>query len=1360
MRQIQEIMTEKTLHESFPDLSILEFKVLGTIAYHGEIPARYHLRSLAQKSRYKEDDVLAAVDKLRRSDYILEGRVSPKYFFKVVDFIMKNIPQWENTYALMQTFRYDFSEYLWNLGKLISYEDWSGAVALKRPKTSIQHDRNSGMRMERYLANIISNKENGILARILIRDEVDALVTYRLEDLLRENRLTMEEISSVEDMISNAGMCLEDFEDQLNMYKYFVGGVSQITVSSGKKGKGDSCWSLAVKAIDRMYDNNLSDALGLFKASLSEHDKFSRVKGSFENRILSFFYAVCLVRCELSPHLTNIEITSLKSKFLHSRNVYYGRELAATRILLTYGTSEHPNCSTYVRNEVTTMIQEDPCPLTYIFADLLLAFFKCVKNDFSQMQSPSCGILKCELSGFVPIGVTEKEAVCAAFGGQSQLAQIRRRDPWQIAFSDIRRNILDSKKAEKRIVYFLDGLWLTNIIEQTKQEDGTWDSGISLSRKHFINEGYDTMNESDSRIAAQLRVRLAETPEAGTILNELCGSDRIFVGEPYKLPFKPASVEVEQPKVFFFAHGDSIGVSSNVPYDNNVLPKCIPTYLGDGRYSVILLNDLQRDILQKILQTDDLPLYAIEEVKLLVERLEDILEVDTDLVLAEAIPTVEGSGTISIRITPDDIAGGYELKMLAAPHPEGEIRYPAGEGDDVIYDQHNGMTVIVKRNLEMERANYEILHDFICESVGDVFTDFMSAKLSNPQSLLTLLEFAYEHQQNYLLEWPRGRELKFKGVMKPADVDVQVSTNTDWFTIQGKVNIPGHTLSFHELLEMYRKAEVGGYIQIGENEFMKMTEALRKNIEQLDNVIVGEHRSSKEDKVGKYDVGALAEILGDEGGLHAQMDEGFLGLLKKMREAYGQEVPVPSGLNAQLREYQREGYEWLARLTSWGAGACLADDMGLGKTIQTIALLLHRAQEGPSLVVAPKSLILNWEKELRKFAPSLNPININDEKNKKEVIEKAGSNDIVITTYGVLVTQKDTLTSKPWNTVCLDEAHYIKNRMTRASRAAMSLKAEAKIILTGTPLQNHLGEMWNLFQFINPGMLGPWQQFVDKYIKSPWDDMIQKELKDRTMPFILRRTKDEVLDDLPEKISYEQMVELSPEEMQIYEKIRQDVEVKFKKHKTKAERDLAKTLNISFFQELTKLRLLSNSVSLVYPEWKPESSKIAALRDIVSSLGSRSDNRVLIFSQFTSFLAQVGAMMKDIGVDYLYLDGQTEMDERQRLVDAFQAGECQFFLISLKAGGLGLNLTAANYVILMDPWWNPSIEDQATDRAHRIGQERNVTVIRLVSANTIEEKILKLHEAKQSLSDKMLEGTSGSATLTMDEILDMVSPYR
>ena len=1005
------------------------------------------------------------------------------------------------------------------------------------------------------------------------------------------------------------------------------------------------------------------------------------------------------------------------------------------------------------------MIEEDDCPLTHIFADILRGYFKCKDGELLS-EVPSVGLLKYELSSYRPVGALEKKALATAFGGAVQLPQIRRRDEWEIVLSDIRRNIMESKKAEKRIVYFMDGLWLNNIVEQTKLLDGSWDNGVSLSRKQFMNEGYESMTESDRKIAAQMRVRTVDVPEAGIIFHELWGSDRIFVGQPYQSPFEPAVIELELPVIHFKVSGENIHITSNVPYDNRIAYKCIPSVVSYGHYSAIMLNDLQKDILQRMLSTSTLPLHAIEEVKLLAERLEGILDVESDLDFKGDIPTVEGSNKIAVRITPDDETKGYQVKILAAPYPEGEVRYPAGDGEEIIYDQSDGKTVIIKRNLQAEQENYDRLHEFIFDNIGDVFQDFMSAHISTAESLLKLLQFSFEHQESYITEWPRGRELKFKGIVKPADVEIQVKTDIEWFKVDGRVHIPGSTLSYWELLEKYRSAEFDGYICIGENEYLKMTDTLKKHIENMNDVLADTDKHSKVGLVGKYDIGNLAAILGENGGLHAEMDDDFIGLLKRMQSAYDNTPQVPSELNATLREYQREGFEWMARLSEWGAGACLADDMGLGKTVQTIALLLYRAQKGASLVVAPKSLILNWESELKKFAPSLNAVTINKERNKKDVLEKAGAGDVVITTYGVLVTQRDALTSKDWNVICLDEAHYIKNRMTRTSRAAMALKGEAKIALTGTPIQNHLGEMWNLFQFMNPGMLGPWTQFVDKYIKSPADDVTYQELKDRTVPFILRRTKEEVLTDLPDKISYEQLIELSPEELQIYEKIRRDVELKFKKRKTKAERKEAAKIDVSFFQELTKLRLLANSVSLVYPEWRPESSKISALRDILTSLESTSSNRVLIFSQFTSFLSQIGTMMKDAGMDYLYLDGQTPMDERQRLVEEFQNGDCPFFLISLKAGGLGLNLTAANYVILMDPWWNPSIEDQATDRAHRIGQERNVTVIRLVSANTIEEKILKLHEMKQDISDRVLEGTGNSAGLTMDEILDMVSPYR
>lgn len=1355
-------MTESQLNEHFPELSVMDFKVLCNIAYHGEVPSSYTLRNIASRSRVSYDNVNEALSRLRKTPYLQGNRVTPRYFFKVVKVMMENIPQWEDSFKSLQNFRYESSTYLWELGKMVAEEDWRGAASLRRPSMGYSYGHDNGMCLEQYIGELAFNEEASPLLTILSDNELYKLVEQLLEDRLRENTISNDFLETVEGLLEREGISSYETGDVIGAYRYFMeGNLTLPPQSSSRKKFRESMWSLGCRAISLLYGDNLKQSLDVFTAALQEHDLVSRIPGSFNSQILSFYYAICLLRCAKSSIFDKADIDGRIEKLLKNRDVYYGRALAATRILLTYAKNEEDRCGAFVAKEVKTMVEEDNCPLTRIFADLLMGYFKCNVGEYAS-AIPALSILRHEVSTFYPIGTKERADLRIAFGGQPLLNAARRRDGWEILFSNIHRNILESQKAEKRLIYFMDGLQLQNIVEQTRLEDGSWDGGISVSRKQFLDEGFESMNDADRKIAAKMRVPSAELHAANIIFEELCSSDRIFTGEPYAQPFIPAEVEVVSPYLSFRTSGCDIHISSNVQLDNNlqIKDKCIVSHEGDNRYKAIMLTDLQRDILSRALSSPLLPLHAASEVRALAERLEGILDVECDLMNADNIQSVEGEGKIAIRITPDDNEKDYVVQMLAAPLPDGQIRFPAGEGDEIIYDQSDGQTVAVSRDLAAEQINYEMLHDFILEQVGDVFTDFMTARLSSSQSLLTLLEYAYEHQSAYMLEWPQGRELKFKGVMKPADVNVQVSTQMNWFEIQGKVYIPGATLSFHDLLSMYRNSDYKGYIKIGDNEYMKMTDALRKNIEQIENVIKGHDRSSGCETVGKYDVGRLAEILGDDGGLHAQMDEEFLTLLRRMREAYDTTPEVPSTLNATLRDYQREGFEWLARLTSWGAGACLADDMGLGKTLQGIALMLHRQSEGPSLVVAPKSLVLNWENELHKFAPSLNPINLNKAKNKREDIEKAKAGVIVITTYGVLVTQKDYLCSKKWNVICLDEAHAIKNRMTRTSRAAMSLDGQARVILTGTPLQNHLGEMWNLFQFINPGMLGPWQQFVDKYIKSPWDDIIQKELKDRTVPFILRRTKEEVLDDLPEKISYEQMVELNPEEMQIYEKIRKDVELKFKKRKTKAEREAAASLDLSFFQELTKLRLLANSTSLVYPEWKPESSKVSALKDILTSLSSRKDNRVLIFSQFTSFLSQIGAMMKDAGFEYLYLDGQTPLDERQRLVDRFQDGECQFFLISLKAGGLGLNLTAANYVILMDPWWNPSIEDQATDRAHRIGQERNVTVIRLVSANTIEEKILKLHEQKQDLSDRMLEGTSGTASLTMDEILDMVSPYR
>ena len=439
----------------------------------------------------------------------------------------------------------------------------------------------------------------------------------------------------------------------------------------------------------------------------------------------------------------------------------------------------------------------------------------------------------------------------------------------------------------------------------------------------------------------------------------------------------------------------------------------------------------------------------------------------------------------------------------------------------------------------------------------------------------------------------------------------------------------------------------------------------------------------------------------------------------------------------------------MSKVTAWGAGVCLADDMGLGKTLQTITLLLEQSNEGASLVIAPASVVPNWRNELKRFSPTLNVIVLNQSDDRSKAIKDAQSGDVVIATYALLNTQQEELTKREWNVVCLDEAHTIKNANTKMSKAAMLLQARRKVILTGTPIQNHLAELWNLFQFINPGLLGSAEQFKRKFIQpiaGNNDKERQSQLRRLISPFLLRRTKSEVIEELPTKNDIYIPVELSSDEMTMYEVRRRQVEAAV----------LAdKSLNVSTLSEITRLRQMACSCSLVDSNWKIPGSKLLTFLDLAEGLND-SGNRALVFSQFTSYLDEVRKAMEKAKLPFLYLDGSTPMTKREQLVKDFQTGKCPFFLISLKAGGLGLNLTGANYVIHLDPWWNPAIEQQATDRAYRIGQQQDVTVYHLISQHTIEEKILRLHKTKRNLADSLLEGADMAHVITQEEMLNLL----
>jgi SNF2 family DNA or RNA helicase len=579
-----------------------------------------------------------------------------------------------------------------------------------------------------------------------------------------------------------------------------------------------------------------------------------------------------------------------------------------------------------------------------------------------------------------------------------------------------------------------------------------------------------------------------------------------------------------------------------------------------------------------------------------------------------------------------------------------------------------------------------------------------------------------------------------------------------WFKLEGRVNISADVQwSVAETIQKMEEGE-GKYIRVDDHTFVRISKELRKIVTRLRAI------SKKMPDDHNFEVPAFAVATLDDSFDDVITTNSYdaVALRKKVKSCATWHAAVPETLNGELKPYQEIGYQWMARTLSWGAGVCLADDMGLGKTIQTIALLLLKASEGPSLVVAPTSVVFNWRNELQRFAPSLHVLVLNGADDRKEMVDEAVAGDVVVASYGMLFSQEPILTQKQWNVACLDEAHAIKNRTTKTAQAAMHLMAENRIVLTGTPVQNHFTDLWSLFHFINPGLLGNYQSFTERFSdEQNIEDCksLAEELKGTVSPFILRRTKDEVLDELPgidENIRY---VELSPEELVIYDATRMAVKKKFEE---KSRYDIYRRLsatgsqNVEVLAMLTKLRELACSNSLLIQGWQKRSSKEEAFMDLLHEI-DLSYNHVLVFSQFTCFLQEIKDMLDEEGIDFLYLDGATPMKQREHLIDAFQSGATPIFLISLKAGGVGLNLTQASYVIHLDPWWNPAIEQQATDRAYRIGQNQHVSVFHLICRHTIEEKVLALQERKQAMSDTLLDTNGRSQGLSRDDILELLS---
>ena len=459
-----------------------------------------------------------------------------------------------------------------------------------------------------------------------------------------------------------------------------------------------------------------------------------------------------------------------------------------------------------------------------------------------------------------------------------------------------------------------------------------------------------------------------------------------------------------------------------------------------------------------------------------------------------------------------------------------------------------------------------------------------------------------------------------------------------------------------------------------------------------------------------------------------------------------QQREVPDDLNAKLRNYQVEGFNWLNEIANLKVGGILADEMGLGKTIQIIAFLL--SQKGKkSIVITPTSLIYNWRDEFNKFAPSLNVGIIHgDKKNRVVMMEK--DFDVIVTTYGLIKNDYEYYKEKEFDFCIIDEAQNIKNSKAQNTKYVKAIKASCRIALSGTPMENNLMELWSIFDYIMPGYLLSEAKFKEKYLKED----IYDELKELIKPFILRRLKKDVIDELPDKIEKKFMVEMEKNQKAVYQSYIKEVRQKLYSGEDN---------KITVFSYLTKLRQLCLDPSLILDDYVGRSAKIEAALNIVN-MAIAENRKVLIFSQFTSVLQKLGDELSEKNIGYLYLDGSTKANKRVEMVKEFNESEdLKIFLISLKAGGTGLNLTSSDLVLHFDPWWNPAIEDQATDRAHRIGQQNIVEVIKLIAKDSVEENIIRLQEDKRELINKVISGEEiGSnviGKLSRDEIIDLFS---
>ena len=565
------------------------------------------------------------------------------------------------------------------------------------------------------------------------------------------------------------------------------------------------------------------------------------------------------------------------------------------------------------------------------------------------------------------------------------------------------------------------------------------------------------------------------------------------------------------------------------------------------------------------------------------------------------------------------------------------------------------------------------------------------------------------------------------------------------------------------LIDSYKRRE--RFVRLSDGDILRLDERLRETLDRAAHIADGLDIDLADLAVGADGLSdsrapfldaMLRQARGS--GLHMRRSAAFKSLLSRFDTLGDKSFEVPSTLCATLRPYQYDGFCWLQTLEHLGAGGILADDMGLGKTLQVVAHVLACREEGASgvtLVVCPASLVYNWASELERFAPTLSvSLVVGDKAARRRTLGSSDDADVLVTSYDLMRIDIDGYVERQFARVIFDEAQYVKNPRTQAAKCARLLRTRVAFALTGTPIENRLGELWSIFDIVAPGLLGSRERFAKRF-ESPVEHGETEAaftLQALIGPFVLRRLKEDVLADLSQKTESVVYAHLSGEQERLYRANEDRLALQIAKELPEQFRQR----RIQVLAELTKLRQLCCDPRLYYEGYRGESAKLDACMELVSQ-ALEGGHSILLFSQFTSMLELISGRLDAEGIVYLTLTGATSKEDRRTRCEAFQRGEARVFLISLKAGGVGLNLTAADVVVHYDPWWNVAAQNQATDRAHRIGQDRPVTVYRLIASDTVEERILALQDSKRGLADAVLSGTGSAVSLMRrDDILRLL----